>query len=208
MSKQKWQVAFTGFQTLSPLGLLGFWTLSIKLYSKRNTVFWDMGLLIKVKPWRLRWGVEILLYSSVTLALDGGGWSVPCLNHFTPAKRTSYALYRGLGGSQAQPGHVWKILHPPGFNPQTVQLIASCYTNYSVLAHDLGPFLSLSENVGRQSNSLLWPTWVGAMWGWAGSVPKMLCSFCMRWWTCRNLVILSVEGHCQDPLELALSFSG
>jgi len=45
------------------------------------------------------------------------------------------SLYRKLGGPQDQSGHVWKILLPLGFSPQTIQLVASCHTYYVVTAH-------------------------------------------------------------------------
>jgi len=32
-------------------------------------------------------------------------------------------------------GWVWKILPPPGFNPQTIQTVASQYTDYTILTH-------------------------------------------------------------------------
>jgi hypothetical protein len=35
---------------------------------------------------------------SSTLALDGGGWSIPSPGHFTPRKDTQYPLYRRLVG--------------------------------------------------------------------------------------------------------------
>ena len=34
------------------------------------------------------------------------------------------------------PGLVWKILPPSGFDPQTIQSVASCYTNCAILAHE------------------------------------------------------------------------
>jgi hypothetical protein len=44
--------------------------------------------------------------------------------------RTRYPLYRRLGGPQGRSGQVRKILPPPGFDPQTVQPVASCHTGY------------------------------------------------------------------------------
>jgi len=52
-----------------------------------------------------------------------------------PPGKTQYPLYRRLGGPQGWSGRVWKILHPPGFSPQTVQPIVSRYTNRAILAH-------------------------------------------------------------------------
>ena len=45
-----------------------------------------------------------------------------------------YPLCRRLGVPHGQSGHMWKIVPPPGFDPQTVQPVASCYTNYAILA--------------------------------------------------------------------------
>jgi hypothetical protein len=58
--------------------------------------------------------------------LDGGGWSVSCLDHFTPGKEPRYPLSRRLGGLQSWSGDFGeeKILMPlPGFEPQAVQPI-------------------------------------------------------------------------------------
>jgi len=58
---------------------------------------------------------------SLTSVLDVGGWSMPCLGHFTPRKETWYPLYKRLGGPQGQSGRVRKISPLPEFNPRTVQ---------------------------------------------------------------------------------------
>ena len=49
---------------------------------------------------------------------------------FTPGN-TRYQLYRRLGGPQGRSGQVRKISPPPGFDPRTVQPVASRYTDYS-----------------------------------------------------------------------------
>jgi hypothetical protein len=46
-----------------------------------------------------------------------------------PPGMTRYPLYRRLGRPQGQSGRVLKISPPPGFDPQTVQLVASRYTD-------------------------------------------------------------------------------
>ena len=49
-----------------------------------------------------------------------------------PPGRTRYPLYRRLGGPQGGSGQVGKISPPPpGFDPQTVQPVASRYTDWS-----------------------------------------------------------------------------
>jgi hypothetical protein len=41
---------------------------------------------------------------SLTLALDGDGWSMPHPSRFTPGKETQYPLYSRLCGAQDQSG--------------------------------------------------------------------------------------------------------
>jgi hypothetical protein len=55
-----------------------------------------------------------------------------------PPGKTRYPLYRRLGGSQGRSGWVWKISPPPGFDPRTVQPVASRYTDCAILAHTKG----------------------------------------------------------------------
>jgi hypothetical protein len=69
------------------------------------------------------------MYSSTlpsTSALDGGSWSTPRPGRFTPGKETWYPLRRRLGEPRGRSGRVRKISPPPGFDPQTVQPVASC----------------------------------------------------------------------------------
>ena len=51
-----------------------------------------------------------------------------------PPGKTQYPLYGRLGGSQGWFGWVQKISPPPGFDPRTVQPVASHYTDYAILA--------------------------------------------------------------------------
>jgi hypothetical protein len=53
---------------------------------------------------------------------------------FTPGKETHYPLYRRLAGLQDQSELVQKISEPTGFDPRTVQSIASRYTDYAIPA--------------------------------------------------------------------------
>jgi hypothetical protein len=54
-----------------------------------------------------------------------------------PPGMTRYPLYRGLGGPQGQSGRLQKISIPPGFDPRTVQPVASRYTDYVIPAHKI-----------------------------------------------------------------------
>jgi hypothetical protein len=51
-----------------------------------------------------------------------------------PPGMTRYPFYRRLGRPQGQSGWELKISSPPGFDPRTVQLVVSCYTDYAILA--------------------------------------------------------------------------
>ena len=72
---------------------------------------------------------------SLTSALDGGDWLMPCPGRFTHGKDTRYPLYKRPGGPQGRSGRVRKTSIPPGFHPWTVHPLASRYTDYSIPAH-------------------------------------------------------------------------
>ena len=52
-----------------------------------------------------------------------------------PPGKIRYPLYRKLGGPQSRSGRVRKILPAPGFDPRTVQPVASRYTDCAIPAH-------------------------------------------------------------------------
>ena len=52
-----------------------------------------------------------------------------------PSGKTRYPLYRRLAGPQGPCGQVRKISPPPGFDPRTVQPVASRYTDWAIPAH-------------------------------------------------------------------------
>jgi hypothetical protein len=62
---------------------------------------------------------------SLTSELDGDCWSTPRPDRFTPRKETRYPLYTRLGRPQGRSGRVLKISPPLGFDPRTVQPVAS-----------------------------------------------------------------------------------
>ena len=74
----------------------------------------------------------------MTSAQDGGvGGQRHAPAAFTPGK-TRYPLYRRVGGPQGRSGWVQKISPPPGFDPWTIQPIASRYTDYTIWAYCWG----------------------------------------------------------------------
>jgi hypothetical protein len=53
------------------------------------------------------------------------------LGRFLPPGKTWYPLYRRLSGLQARSVQVRKISHPSGFDPRTVQPVASRYIDWA-----------------------------------------------------------------------------
>jgi hypothetical protein len=68
-----------------------------------------------------------------------------------PWQRPQYPLCRRLAGPQGPVWTAWKILLPPGFDPLTVQLIASHYTNYAILPtiinHNMSDYFHYCQNL-------------------------------------------------------------
>jgi hypothetical protein len=62
----------------------------------------------------------------------GGQRHAPTALH--PGK-TRDPLYRRLGGPEGPSGQVRKISPPPGFDPRSVQPVASGYTDWAIRAH-------------------------------------------------------------------------
>jgi hypothetical protein len=70
---------------------------------------------------------------SLTSGLDGLGGQRHALDDLTPGK-TRYPLHRRLGGPQGRSVRVRNISPPLGFDPRTVQPVASRYADYAILA--------------------------------------------------------------------------
>ena len=77
----------------------------------------------------------------MTMALEGGEGSLSRLNRSLPPGKTRYPLYMRLGGPQGWSGQVQKISSPLGFDPRTVQPVASRCTDQAtcpIECQDLG----------------------------------------------------------------------
>src|SRR5215475_8325866 len=72
----------------------------------------------------------------MTTALEGGEGSASGPGRSLPPGKTQYPLYRRLGGPKGRSGQVRKISLPLGFDPRTVQPVASRY--FKVLSHPWG----------------------------------------------------------------------
>ena len=71
---------------------------------------------------------------SLTSAVDGVGGQRHASSTL-PSGKTRYAPYRRLGWTQGKFGQVRKSRPPPGFDPRTVQPVASRYTDRAIAAH-------------------------------------------------------------------------
>jgi hypothetical protein len=63
-----------------------------------------------------------------------------------PPGKTPYPLYTRPGGPQGRSGRMRKISPPPGFDPWTVQPVASRYTHWAIAAHQLHIVSKLKRN--------------------------------------------------------------
>ena len=92
----------------------------------------------KVHPIKGHEGTELEYRCSSTLsltsALDGVG-SQRYAPGALPPRKTQYPLYRRLGGPHTRSGQVQKISPTSGFDPPTVQPVASRYTDWAIPAH-------------------------------------------------------------------------
>ena len=82
------------------------------------------------------------LYSFLTTATEGGEGSASRPGRFLPPGKTRYPLYRRLGWPQGRSGQVRKISSPPGFDPRTVQPVASRYTDYTTRPNHIKSLLA------------------------------------------------------------------
>jgi hypothetical protein len=71
-------------------------------------------------------GIALLFHDHGTRR---GEWSASRPGRNLPPGKTRYLLYRRLGGPQGRSGQVRKISPTPGFDPRTVQPVASRYTD-------------------------------------------------------------------------------
>ena len=117
-----------------------------------------------------------------------------------PPGKTQYPLYSRLGGPQGRTGQVQKISPPPGFDPRTVQPVASRYTDWAIAAR-----LSLytNDNKGQvkiflnkacgwgQPSCGIHPTW----WVQGGSFTGSNATVARNWYQCLHLLVwLGMSG--------------
>jgi hypothetical protein len=116
----------------------------------------------------------------MTTALEGGEGSASRPGRSLPPGKTRYPLYRRLGGPQGWSGQVQNISPLPGFDPRTVQPVASRYTDYAtrpifsgVDVHEIQKHIfRLSIRVQNLRDGLAVAEWQAHMLDSTQNIPK------------------------------------
>jgi len=124
---------------------LRMWKRPIKMVKVKVTLLQALRLCTGRTAHRGSRGIAILFHDHGTRR--GWGVSFTC-RPFLPPGKTRYPLYRRVGEPQGRSGQVRKISPPPGFNPRTVQPVASRYTDYAT---------RLNHRSGRQPKTYVKP---------------------------------------------------
>jgi hypothetical protein len=85
----------------------------------------------------------------MTTALEGGEGSASRPGRSLSPGKTPYPLYSRLGGPQGRSAQVRKVSPSPGFDPWTVQPVASYYTDYATWPTSLILRLISTPGLGR-----------------------------------------------------------
>jgi hypothetical protein len=135
-----------------------------------------------------------------------GGWSTLRPGHFTPGKETRYTLYRRLGGPQGRSGWAQKISPPPGFDPWTVQPIASCYTDWATCRKVKGPDRSwgFQEVKARrfQNNNLMKVVMLSALHTGCLYPQEIYLVFISVTGWVNTRAVVWLEGICQWEIQM------
>jgi hypothetical protein len=92
-------------------------------------MMWHWGVFVQT---RLQWENKYyILCVFVCVCVSGQRHALAPL----PRGKTLYPLYRRLGKPQGRSGRLRKISPSLGFDPQTGQPVASCYTDWAISAH-------------------------------------------------------------------------
>ena len=132
-----------------------------------------------------------------------GGWRhAPAA---LPPGKTRYPLYRRLGGPQGRSGRVRKISPPRGFDPRTVQPVASLYTTCTIPAHEAyaRSYINLPLNcisftkygslhVHNWHPAVVWNSFTHTVWGSGSGV----------WWKLVSSAILH-RVRCETFTEVS-----
>jgi hypothetical protein len=134
----------------------------------------------------------------MTTALERNEESASRPRRSLPPGKTSYSLYRRLGGPQGRSGQVRKISPPLGFDARTVQPVASRYTDWAtgptkVVGHDKYKFKRLGLILRKVTNKYNWT-----------SLPIWLYCYCIRSYVITKASNKPVSIFCSDSDQPSL----
>ena len=135
-----------------------------------------------------------------TSALDEGGWSTPLPGCFTPRK-TRYPLYRGLEGPQSRSGWVRKISPPQGFDPRTVQPVASRYTDKTKAGNFFYVYHMIKYEMSGKILVFCPEAWTFLSEESSHSCNKQTVQIIFLF-TCTNLAFFTIPSSCYHTLTL------
>ena len=133
LTSSSFKISYTSSFKFEPVGIFHFTTSNVfKLQYKYIHTNMRPCIKVKVLPQqatkahRVSRGTALLFLDLGTQMGVGGQHHAPAA---LPPGKTRYPLYRRLGRPQGRSGRVRKISPPPGFDPRTVQPVASRYTD-------------------------------------------------------------------------------
>ena len=107
--------------------------------------------------------------------------------------KTLYPLYRRLDGPQGRSGRVRKILPPQGFDPRTIQPVASRYTDWAIPALEERSVWVENHITATMFTAKPARSAVGLYWGLDAETSRRICVFeCSR-----AEVIGFTDGFCE-----------
>jgi len=128
----------------------------------------------------------IIRSSTTAVAASGftvGAWWQQCCWSWSgqPAHCTHVPMYRRLGEPKGRYGRVRKISTPPGFDPRTVQPVASSYTDCAIQVHENRG--KSAVDITRSKSFTLSPIIDHSYALWTHFISKMSCQSCYSWCT-------------------------
>jgi len=121
---------------------------------------------------------------------------------------TRYPLYRGLGGPQGSSEWVRKMSPPPGFDPRTIQPVASRYTEWKVIPVNNS---DVPVSLPNSQTAFAWPQTLHIVLSWRfpswedvfQSDHKFTTSYVIR----RLITVFSISSGSRLPYFFRIHFN-
>ena len=102
-------------------------------------------------------GIAVLM---LNLGASRGTCSVPRPDHFTPGRSPRTPCKGSQVGLRTFLGQVQKISLPSGFKSQAIQPLVNCYTDYTILAHQIYCVILLMHMVATEVMCRFYSLWM------------------------------------------------